>query len=195
MQTLSGTDDSSMGMLRSGGPERLTAKEFQGTAAGKISRLERNARIIGVQGIQDIGEFFGWHTKQVMTQEQYISIAGDWQDVLLQEYGQTIDRGRMLVSPKDININHQIIVRDGSLPNGNYSEVWLRLFEVLGSNEELNQEFDIVRIFKHIARNAGAKNVNEFVRRGGDIQPQVQSNQQVQQQVQQGNLVPFDQAV
>ena len=195
MQTLSGTDDSSMGMLRSGGPERLTAKEFQGTAAGKISRLERNARIIGIQGIQDIGEFFGWHTKQVMTKEQYINIAGDWQDVLLQEYGQSVDRGRLLISPKDININHDVIVRDGSLPNGNYSEVWLRLFKDIVSSPELAQEFDVVRIFKHIARNAGAKNVNDFVARGGNVQPQVQSNSQVQNQVQQGNLIPFDQTI
>ena len=195
MQTLSGTDDSAMGMQRQGGPERVTAKEFQGTAAGKISRLERNARIIGIQGIQDIGEFFAYHTKQVMTKEQYINVAGDWQDVLLQEYAQSIDRGRLKVSPKDIDISHNIIVRDGSLPNGNYSDVWLRLFDSLSSDPELRQEFDIVRIFKHIARNAGAKNVNDFVARGGNIQPQVQSNQQVQQQVQQGNLVPFDQAV
>ncbi len=195
MQMLSGTDDSSMGMQRQGGPERVTKAEFQGTAAGKISRLERNARIIGVQGIQDIGEFFAYHTKQVMTKEQYINVAGDWQDVLLQEYGQSIDRGRMAVSPKDIDINHDVIVRDGSLPNGNYSEVWLRMFEAIGNNEELSQEFDVVRIFKHIARNAGAKNVNDFVKRGGNIQTNVQSNQQVQNQVQAGNLIPFDQAV
>lgn len=195
MQSMAGTDDSSMGMLRSGGPERLTAKEFQGTAAGKISRLERNARIIGVQGIQDIGEFFGWHTKQVMTKEQYINIAGDWQDVLLQEYNQSIDRGRLLVSPKDIDINMDILVRDGSLPNGNYSDVWLRMFKDIASSEQLAQEFDIVRIFKHIARNAGAKNVNDFIARGGNVQPQVQSDNQVQQQVQAGNLIPFNEAV
>jgi hypothetical protein len=195
MQSLSGTDDSSMGILRSGGPERLTKAEFQGTAAGKISRLERTARIIGVQGIQDIGEFFAWHTKQVMKDEQFISIAGDWQDLLLQEYGQSIDRGRMAVSPKDIDVNTDVLVRDGSLPNGNYSEVWLRLFESLGSNPELAQEFDVVRIFKHIARNAGAKNVNEFIARGGDVKAEVQPNEQVQQQVQAGNLIPFNEAV
>ena len=195
MQSLSGTDDSSMGILRSGGPERLTKAEFQGTAAGKISRLERTARIIGVQGIQDIGEFFAWHTKQVMKEEQFISIAGDWQDLLLQEYGHSIDRGRLAISPKDIDVNTNVLVRDGSLPNGNYSEVWLRLFESLGANPELAQEFDVVRIFKHIARNAGAKNVNDFIARGGDVKAEVQSNDQVQQQVQAGNLIPFNEAV
>ena len=78
MQTLVGTDDSAMGMQRSGGPERVTKAEFQGTAAGKISRLERTARVIGIQGIQDIGEFFASHTKQVMTSSQWIKITGDW---------------------------------------------------------------------------------------------------------------------
>ena len=52
-------------------------------------------------------------------------------------------------------------------------------------------QFDMVRIFKHIARNAGAKNVNEFVRQGGGVNAQTQDQSQINSQVQQGNLVPI----
>jgi len=194
MDRISGTDASMQGALRQGGPERLTGTEFQGTKAGGVNRLDRIAKVVGMQGMQDIGMFFGMHNKQMMENESYIKLAGDWQDVLLAEYGQSgINRGRIKVSPELLNINYNVLVRDGSIPGGNYTDAWVQLYQILGSNPQLAQNFDMVRIFTHIARNMGAKDVNDFVRRGGNIQPQTMPNEQVAQQVQAGNLIPMDQ--
>lgn len=190
MQKISGADDSMMGSLRQGGPERLTGAEFKGTRTGAVSRLERVARVIGMQAMQDIGYFFASHCQQLMQDEVYVKVTGDWQDVLIKEYG-IPERGRIAVAPRDIDINYDIIVRDGSVPGGNFSEAWIQMFGILGQNPELAQKFDIVRIFTHIARNLGAKNVNDFVRRGGNINPIIQPDQQVAVQAQAGNLVPF----
>ena len=190
MQKISGADDSMMGSLRQGGPERLTGAEFKGTRTGAVSRLERVARVIGMQAMQDIGYFFASHCQQLMQDEVYVKVTGDWQDVLIKEYG-IPERGRIAVAPRDIDINYDIIVRDGSVPGGNFSEAWIQLFGILGQNPELAQKFDIVRIFTHIARNLGAKNVNDFVRRGGNINPIIQPDQQVAAQVQAGNLLPL----
>ena len=108
------------------------------------------------------------------------------------EYGVAGDgRGRKRVTPKDLDINYNVVVRDGSVPGGNYSQAWMQLFQVLGSNPELAQKFDVVRIFTHIARNLGAKNVNDFVRTGGNITPQSMPNDQVLNEMQAGNLVPM----
>jgi hypothetical protein len=192
MDRISGADSSMQGSLRQGGPERLTGQEFQGTRAGGVNRMERMARVIGLQGMQDIGTFFGIHNKQNMSSDSYIRLTGDWQEVLLAEYGKSkINRGRIKVDPKDIDINYNVVVRDGSVPGGNYADVWTQLFQILGSNPELAQRFDVVRIFTHIARNLGAKNVNDFVKKGGDVQPQVMPDEAVQQQVQAGNVVPL----
>lgn len=191
MQTLMGTDDATMGTLRQGGPERLTKAEFQGTATGTVSRLERIAKITGMQAMQDIGEFFGSHAIQTLDQDTYVKVTGRWQDILMQEYQYNIDRGRMTVSPKDLDIAYDAIVRDGSIPGNNYSEIWVRMFDILSKQPELAQNFDTVKIFKYIARNAGAKNVDEFVRRGAGINQQVASDGGVQAQAQQGNLVPL----
>lgn len=191
MQKIGGTDDAAMGALRQGGPERLTKAEFQGTSSGAVSRLERIARVIGLQSMQDIGEFFAEHTQQMMDEEMYIKVHGEWVDVLMSEYGNEISRGRMKVSPKDLDVNYDVLVRDGSVPGGNYSEVWIRMFDILSQHPELSQHFDVVRVFKHIARNAGAKNVNEFVRRGGQVQPQTMPDEQIQQNVQAGNIIPM----
>ena len=191
MQTLMGTDDAAMGSLRQGGPERLTKAEFQGTASGAISRLERIAKITGLQAMQDIGEFFASHTQQIMKDDVYVKVAGDWQELLLEEFAYSIERGRMAVTPKDLDINYDVLVRDGSVPGGNYSEVWLRMFDVLSKQPELAKKFDMVKIFKHIARNSGAKNINDFVRRGGSVQSEVMSDEQIMQQKQAGNIVPI----
>lgn len=191
MQKIGATDDAAMGSLRTGGPERLTKAEFQGTASGAVSRLERIAKVIGLQAMQDIGEFFADHTQQMLNEDMYIKTAGDWQDLLQKEYGDEIDRGRMRITPDDIDINYDIIVRDGSIPGSNFSDVWIRMFDTLAQHPELSQHFDIVRIFKHIARNSGAKNVNEFVRAGGGIQPEIMGDEQIAQQLAAGGLAPI----
>jgi len=191
MDRVAATDSSMQGAMRSGGPERLTGAEFEGTRAGGINRLDRIAKITGMQGMQDIGTFFATHNKQNMSTETYIKLTGDWQDVLLKEYGKTMDRGRIKITPDQMDINYDVIVRDGSVPGGNYSAVWKDLFQIMGQNPELAQKFDVVRIFTHIARNLGAKNVNDFVRRGGDIQQQTMPNEAVAAQAKAGNLVPM----
>jgi len=191
MQKIGATDDAAMGSLRTGGPERLTAQEFKGTATGAVSRLERIAKVIGLQAMQDIGEFFADHTQQMMDDEMYVRVTGTWSEVLLEEFEQQISRGRMTVSPDDLNVMYDVVVRDGSIPGGNFSDIWLRMFETIASEPNLAQTFDTVKIFKHIARNSGAKNVNEFVRRGGNMQANVQPDANVRQQAAAGNIVPI----
>jgi hypothetical protein len=193
MQKIGATDDAAMGSLRSGGPDRLTKAEFQGTASGAVSRLERIAKIIGLQSMQDIGEFFASHTQQLMTDDVFIKITGEWLPVLLAEFGGDngqISRGRLKIEPKDLDVFYDVITRDGSIPGSNYSDVWMQMFNSIIQVPELAQQFDIVKIFKHIARNSGAKNVNEFVRRGGNVTTSTMPDEDIQNQVQAGNLVP-----
>lgn len=189
MQKIGATDDAMMGSLRQGGPERLTGSEFQGTQRGAFSRLERMAKIIGWQSMQDIGFFFASHTQQLMTQSSYMPILGQWETLLQKEYGSRVSRGRMKVSPLDLLVLYDVLVRDGSIPGGNYSQVWENMFKVIAEIPELHQEFDLVRIFKHIARNNGATNVEEFVK------VQVMPDEQVMQNVQKGNIVPMSREV
>jgi len=191
MQKIGAADDVAMGALRQGGPERLTSAEFQGTQMGQLSRLGRLAKIIGLQAMQDIGEFFAAHTQQLMSKDLYVKVAGEWQTVLLQEYGAKQlmqNKGRLKVDPFSLTINYDTLVRDGSIPGGNFSDVWTRMFQIIAGTPELHQKFDLPRIFMHIARNSGAKNVQDFVR------VEVMPDEQVQQQTDKGNIVPFDQS-
>lgn len=176
-----GTTGFAMGTLRRGGPERLTGKEFEGTQQGIYTRLERVARIMGMQWVQDLGNIFAAHCQQFMSQESYVKATGRWQDTLVREFGTT---ELIKVSPYDLYVNWDLLIRDGTIPGGNNSPGWMELLGITTQNEELNQHFDPVRIVKHIMRNQGAKNVDSFVR------VNVAPDEQVAAQQQAGNLVP-----
>lgn len=184
MQKIGGADDPIMGSLRKGGPERLTGREFQGTQVGAASRLQRLALVISFQAMKDIGYMFASHTQQMMSQESYVRASGEWRDFLVSEYG-----GDMIkVSPYDLLIEYDVKIRDGTVPNSNFSEIWLRMFDIIAQQPELRNEFDIVKIFKHIARNAGEKNVDDFTR----VKVQAQPDEQVIEEAQRGNLIPIE---
>jgi len=145
--------------------------------------------VIGLQAMQDLGYMFASHTQQLMSQELYTTTTGRWQEVITERFGPNAQR--MKVTPFDVLIDYDVLVRDGSVPGGNFSDVWVQMFNVLASHPELQQTFDIGRIFKYIATNMGAKNVDEFVR----VKPQMMADEQVAQQAQAGNIVPIQEAM
>jgi len=186
MDKVAGVNSAMQGDLRDSGPERLTGQEFQGTQQGGFTRMEKIARIIGVQAFQDIGMQFASNTQQFMSEEAFIKTIGDQQERLLETYGDRVQNGRMKVDPMELIIDYDVKVRDGSIPGGNYSQAWGKLFEIISGNPELQQKFDLPRIFMHIAEHNGAKNVHEFVKvdKMGD--------EAVEQGAQAGNLVPME---
>jgi hypothetical protein len=190
MQQISGTDNPVMGTLRTGGPERLSAREFQGTAQGAVSRLERIAKITGAQGMQDIGYMFAHNCQQLMTEDVWIRTIGEWQDIVKEQFA--IQNGRVKVTPFDILVDYDLLIRDGSIPGGNFADSWIQLFQAVAGNESLMQRIDIFRLFKHIAVNLGAKNIDDF--EIPQVQGQVLPDDQVEQQVQRGDLVALEEA-
>lgn len=189
MDRISGADQSMQGALRQGGPERLTTAEFQGTRGSAISRLQRMAMLIGVQYMQDIGTMFAVHTQQYMKKETYVKVTGRYAEQLAGIFGK---RDKVRVSPTDLMINYDLIVRDGSIPGGNFSNAWIELFKTISQSELLAGEFDVSRIFMYIATQLGAKNVEDFRRNVGRIQPTVLPDQTVEKEVKAGNMIPAE---
>jgi hypothetical protein len=188
MDRISGADQSMQGSLRMSGPERLTGAEFSGTRSSAVSRLQRIAMIIGMQFMQDVGTQFAVHTQQYMTQSAYINVAGRYAEQLMKNFTNGKTRGR--VSPSDLAINYDLIVRDGSIPGGNFSQSWIELFKTIGTSPELMQQFDVTRIFTYIAQQLGAKNVEDFRRNINNINTVSQPNGTVIDQANKGNYIP-----
>jgi len=192
MDRISKTDSSLSGTLRTGGPERLTKGEFQGTRASAVSGLQRIAMLVGMQFMQDIGTMLAVHTQQYMTQDTFVKITGRNEEKLRRQFGWDSDRRR--VSPLDMAISYDMLVRDGSIPGGNFSELWVQLFQIIAGNEGLYKDFDITRIFMYIATQLGAKNVEDFKRNANRLQPQGMDDEQVLRQAEAGNIVPTSEA-
>lgn len=188
MDRISGADQSMMGSLRQGGPERLTRSEFQGTRGSAVSRLQRIAMILGMQFMQDVGYMFAVHTQQYMSKDTYVKLAGRNQEQLHTIFG---PKDRVAVTPYDLAVDYDVIVRDGSIPGGNFSESWIELFKIIGSSPELMAQFDVTRIFTFIASQMGAKNVEDFRRNVSQIQPQTMSDETVLREADKGNLIPM----
>jgi hypothetical protein len=187
MDRIAGADQSMMGSLRQGGPERLSGAEFQGTRGSAISRLQKLASLTGLQAMQDIGTMFASHTQEFLSEDIYVRIAGEHSEFLKSIYGSD----SMKVTPNDLNINYDIIVRDGSIPGGNFSESWINLFQTISSSPELQQQFDVTKIFTYIAAQLGAKDVESFRRINNNTNVQVMPDEEVMNQVNAGNMVPL----
>ncbi len=195
MNHVSGVDESMMGSLRQGGPERLTAGEFSGTRKAALSRLNKMTNLMSIMGMNDIAYFFASHTQQLMSQETYVKSAGDWPEVLMKEYA-IAPGDPVKVSPYKLQIDYDIISRNGTIPGNQSPEDWLRLFDVIMTNPEMNQEFDVVRIFKHIARELGEKNVDDFTRQKTaeamqNVETQTMADEEIRKQSAAGNIVPI----
>lgn len=188
MDRISGADQSMQGALRMSGPERLTRSEFQGTRGSAISRLQRIAMLIGMQFMQDVGTMFAVHTQQYMSQDTYVRIIGRYAEQLTTIFG---DKRSTRVSPFDLAINYDLIVRDGSIPGGNFSDAWIEMFKIIATNQPLMAEFDITRIFMYIAQQLGAKNVEDFKRNLDQTQTKVIPDEEALTEADKGNLIPM----
>ncbi|RKY23420.1 MAG: hypothetical protein DRP62_05930 [Planctomycetota bacterium] len=186
MQKIGGADDAAMGSLRQGGPERLTGQEFQGTKAGAFNRLERMAKVIGMQAMQDIGYMFASHSQQLLEEPQWAKAIGTNKERLLKEFG---GESQKQVMPEDMLIDYDLVVRDGSIPGSNYSPVWEKMFDTIAQHPELNQKFDIQRIATHIMRNNGAQNVDEF------LKVEIAPDEQALNMAADANMRPTNQAI
>lgn len=188
MNQISGSDDAMMGTLRQGGPERLSAAEFSGTQSQALGRLQSLAMIVGQQLIQDIGYMFAMHTQQMMQEDVWINTVGTWQEQLLAHYGPQVQNDRMRVTPQDLNIDFDIAVNPEG--QGQATQFWLQMFDIIAKTPELYQLIDVGRVFRHVASQLGAKNVDNFLR--APIQPMGAPTADVIAQAQAGNIIPID---
>lgn len=188
MNQISGADDAMMGTLRQGGPERLSAAEFSGTQSQAFGRLQSLAMIVGQQLIQDVGYMFAMHTQQLMEEEVWVDTVGAWQEQLIAHFGEQIQNERMRVTPQDLNIDFDIdVTAEGQ---GKSVQFWIQMFDTIARTPELYQLIDIGRVFRYVATQMGAKNVDNFMR--VPIQPMGAPTGDVMAQAQAGNMIPID---
>jgi len=183
IQQTTGAVDVVQGLMKDRG-ERRSATEVNTARSSALSRLEKTAQIISMQMMQPLGGLIASQTQQLMSEETFVKIAGRYREELAATYGQEYAN----VTPQDISVNFDVEISDGSMPGGEPPETWVNLFQVLGQNEMLSQQFDMVRIFKHIARQLGAKNVEQFALKPPQ-QGKLMEDDQLLNEIDKGNLI------
>jgi hypothetical protein len=182
-----GAIDQLAGIMQ-GGRERVSATEAQALQQGALSRMEFLAQTIDDQAFQDMGDQFAYNTRQFMSDETFVRVTGRHSQLLQETYGLQSVR----VTPQDIDIYWEVLANDGTIPGAGNAQTWVQLFQAITTNESLMPQFDIMRMFKHIARILGARNLEEFVLKGGaNIQPQVVPDEQAIAEANAGNAVPI----
>ena len=187
----SSASDALQGVVRKGS-ERRSATEFRETVSGSMSRLERVAKICWMQSLYPTSQMLAHNTQKYMSEEQYVKIAGEWINTINNLYGgKAGPTGAVKVSREMLDCNFDIVPHDGSVPNSGDPNTWLEILRLASTSPVIAQSVDVVKIFKHLAIISGAKNIEDFMSAGADFQ--VQNQQQIQQGVQAGNLVPMNQ--
>lgn len=178
------------GVVRGGG-ERRSATEFRDARTSALSKVSKTAIVMAVQSMQDLGLMFASQQQQLMSEPMKVRLAGRWEEDLKLEYG---NEESVIVDPRDIMVDTDIVVKSGTVPGSEPADLWIQLLQTIGASPQLSAEYDTGRILMHIARQLGATNARDFIRKPGQIQPQIQSDESVNRQVQAGNLIPVSEA-
>ena len=183
-----GTSDAVRGEMRHTS-ERRSATEAKGARTSALSRLEKAARITGIQQMQDIAYMFAKNAQQLMNKDVYVKATGQWEEVLRQTH--RVEGDRIRINPQDLDIDYDIISHDSTVPSGENLDSQVMLFQIIATDPVLRERYDHVRWFQNIAREMGIKNLYQFEKKPEQqMNMQIQPTEQVMDQVQAGNMVP-----
>lgn len=176
------------------GRDRVTATEVRGAQSGSLKKMEKKARLIGIQSMQDVAVIMAYNAIQFVNEETYVKVVGRLEEQLKVELGmdgRPVDRDRVRVRPTDLDVNFDVVAHDGTFPGDATAESWIELYRVITQTEGLPARFDLTRIFIHIARLLGARNVLEFVNRGGANVKNISADpESVLRERERGNIIP-----
>lgn len=166
---------------------RKTLGEVQNLLMQSSSRLRLLAQLLSATGIKPWIQSCVRNTQAFMQDSRYYRIAGGKDEVT------------KLISPYEIQGDFELIATDGATPTdpASHIDTWKELLLAVAQDPELRQVFDITQLFKHMAELAGVKNIDDYIRKQGVETPQgmqpgqrtTMPDEQIQKQVQKGNLV------
>lgn len=193
-----GTNNSTQGVM-SDMPERPTASGIGSMLQASMSRMAYVVRMICLQAVDDLAMQMAYNTRQYMSKEVAISIVGPYEEDLRAEYGLPPGTKGMSVFPGDlmdlsIDLEPHNPVLTGQDDAQGIQQVMQTLMAVPGVAQSLASDTNVVGLFHKWARKMGFDDVYEYSRQGGQATFATMPDEQLQQQVQAGNLVPMSQA-
>ncbi len=175
MQMIVGVNDSLMGALSGGG--RKTATEVRTSSTFGINRLKTVAEYFSATGFQSLSRNLVASTQQLYTGDKMFKIAGN--SINGPEFTQ--------VTPETIAGFYDFVPVDGTMPVDRMMQANLFKEMLMGAGKmgpQFLAQYDIGKIFEHILKLNGIKNVDAF-------KVQVVPDQQLRADAAAGNVVPM----
>lgn len=175
-EKITGINEQMFGSMAQGG--RRTATEIRTSTGFGITRMKTVAEYLSAMAMSPHAQKLVQNSQQWYDAEQKMRVAGD----LMGQAGQ----GFIDVNPETIAGFFDFVPVDGTLPIDRMAMagMWQNLMGQMAKIPPLMMQYDLAKIFAHVAGLAGIRNINRF-------KVQVGSPQQLSQMAQAGNVVPL----
>jgi hypothetical protein len=196
INNLSGAVDMAQGKLRSHTGD-ISATEASGTLNSALSKLAKSARLAHMTGMHDLAIMCALHTQQFMTNESYLKLdVGEWESVLQTVYDK-VEKGAdgnyyVYTSPADLLVGFDVIPSFGIAPAGYNGQALMQLYQLILQDPNAYQQYDTTRIIADIAQSLGYPNMIEMIRKNQPINTQVAEEEEIENEVDKGNLIPLN---
>lgn len=182
-QDVTGAKDVISGVINNRGP-RISAAATLNARQSALSKLEKDATLIALQFMNPLGQMIAAHTQQFMEDEMIVTATGEMRNSISRVFKGADVGSDVIISPEFLlGGPFDVMTHSGTVPGSEDPNTWVQLLQLASGAPEVFQGLDMNRIFLHIARQLGAKNIDNF-------RIEAQPDDVVQNQVQQGNLVP-----
>lgn len=184
IQRVLGASDNAMGVVNQGG--RKTATEVRTAAGFSLNRQKTAAEFTSAVGFEPLARMLIQNSQQFYSEEEMFRRAGE------------LSKG-----PEWIGVSNEAIAGffdyvpvDGTLPIDRMAQanLWKEILVMSHKIPIVGEEYDILAIVSWVANLTGIRNLDSFKRNKGEEGQvpnlQVMPDQQINQEVQAGNLLP-----
>jgi len=176
-------------------PDRPTKGGLLALQNQGFSRLRLVAERLYAQAIRPLGTMMAHNTKQYMSGDMVLPIAGRLEKRMRDEYGLDPREGSVTKGPWDVDVDFEIETFSGNQPfqedDSAQGEIVKTMLGVEGVAADLARNYDLSRMMANYFRKAGFEDMEEFRQAVGNrpVNVETASQEQIQQGTAEGNLV------
>jgi hypothetical protein len=174
---------------------KRTATEIAKMHTSGANILQTQAQLLYAQALIPLAEMCVMNNQQLLSQQRYYRIAGEYMKEVIQPDMQYLDGDAILAGPGDIQGHFDYPVNDGTLPirAEEHAEIWKEIFGIVGNTPPLQMQIDVLWIFKQLAQSMGVKNIEDAIIQQRQLTPNVMPDEQLSGMEQAGDVIPIDQ--
>lgn len=175
-ERITGVNDQVMGIANFS--SRRSATEVRSSNTFSVNRLKTVAEYMSAASFSPLSKMLVQNSQQFYDVEKKFRLVGNLAAMAGEKF--------VNVTPDDIAGFYEFVPVDGTLPVDRFAQanLWRALLGEMRQIPALMMTYDVSRIFSYVAQLTGLKNIDQF-------KVQVAEDGVLQQQAQQGNVVPL----